>query len=232
MLDWRHIDTLLLDMDGTLLDLHFDNYFWCEYLPVEYARAHQLELEKAKQYLFQLMNETSGSIDWYCLDFWTEKLGLDIISLKKEIDHLIALRPEASEFLEAVHASDKKVYLITNAHHQALELKLEKTKISHYFDELISSHQYGYVKEQQEFWQLLRKDIDFDPARTLFIDDSQSVLDSAAKYGIGHILSISRPDSKQQPRTSSKYPMLHDFSDIMTDLKHENSSPDQATEKK
>ncbi len=217
-LNWQDIDTLLLDMDGTLLDLHFDNFFWLEYLPIEYARKNDMEPEQVKQYMLQLMAEAHGSIDWYCVDYWTEKLGIDIISLKREIDHLIAMRPAAVNFLETLHASDKKVYLITNAHHHTLELKLEKTRISHYFDELISSHQYGYIKEQQEFWIQLQKEIDFNPKRTLFIDDSMSVLDSAAKYGIRHILSISRPDSKKAIRTESKYPMLHDFSDIIAGL--------------
>jgi len=217
-INWQQIDTLLLDMDGTLLDLHFDNYFWREYLPLEYARQHNKQPEQVRDYLLKLMDDAQGSIDWYCLDFWTEKLGIDIISLKKEIDHLIELRPAAGAFLEAVHRSDKKVYMITNAHHHTLELKLEKTNISHYFDELISSHQYGYIKEQQDFWHTLQNEIGFDPKRTLFIDDSQAVLDSAAQYGIAHILSISTPDSKQLAREKGKYPMLHNFSDIMEGL--------------
>ena len=218
MLDWQNIDTLFLDLDGTLLDLHFDNYFWREYLPQEYARYHDQEPEQVREYLLQLMEQAEGSIDWYCLDYWTEKLGLDIISLKREIDHLIALRPEAGKFLEAVHSSNKDVYLITNAHHHTLELKLEKMQISYYFDELISSHQYGYIKEQQEFWQHLQQDINFDPKRTLFIDDSLAVLDSAAQFGIAHLLAISTPDTKQKPRAVGEYPMLHNFTDIMQDL--------------
>ncbi len=214
-LDWSSIDTVLLDMDGTLLDLHFDNYFWMTYLPKVYAKHYQKDLEETKTYLLQLMKNAEGSMDWYCVDFWTKKLGLDIISLKKEVDHLINLRPAVSHFLDAVHASNKEVYLITNAHHDVLELKLEKTKISHYFDGLFSSHQYGHIKERQDFWKMLIKDLPFDPKRTLFIDDSEAVLDSAAKYGIGHILSIGTPDSKQVRRAVSKYQMLHDFSDII-----------------
>lgn len=218
MLNWNDIDIVLLDMDGTLLDLHFDNYFWLEYLPLEYARCNGQEVEQVRDYLYKLMDEAYGSIDWYCLDFWTEKLDIDIVSLKREIDHLIALRPAAGEFLEAAHRSSKKVYMITNAHHKALELKLEKTKISHYFDELISSHQYGYIKEQQQFWHKLEQELNFDPKRTLFIDDSQSVLDSAAKFGIAHIYSIGQPDSKQPAHENSKYPMIDDFSDIIKGL--------------
>ena len=39
-LPWSDIDTVLLDMDGTLLDLHFDNHFWLEHLPQRYAELH------------------------------------------------------------------------------------------------------------------------------------------------------------------------------------------------
>ena len=124
----------------------------------------------------------------------------------------------ARDFLEAAHASDKKVYMITNAHHDALELKLEKAQISHYFDDLVSSHQFGHAKEAQEFWHALEDVLHFDPARTLFIDDSKAVLDSANKYGIGHLLYVSQPDMRRPARSESAYPMLHDFSDIMPGL--------------
>lgn len=30
---WQEVDTVLLDMDGTLLDLAFDNYFWQTLVP-------------------------------------------------------------------------------------------------------------------------------------------------------------------------------------------------------
>jgi len=213
--DWSQVDTLLLDMDGTLLDLHFDNHFWMDFLPTIYAEHYQMDLRDTRQHLQQLMKDAEGTMDWYCVDYWTNKLGLDIVSLKKEVDHLIALRPAVSDFLQNLHASKIKVHLITNAHHDVLELKLEKTKISHYFDELISSHAYGFIKEQQEFWHLLSANIEFDARRTLFIDDSEAVLDSAVEYGIGHVLSVAKPDSQQQRTKQSKYPMLRDFSDIM-----------------
>jgi len=213
--DWSNIDTLLLDMDGTLLDLHFDNHFWMDYLPTVYAKHYKQDLEQTKQTLWQFMKDAEGTMDWYCVDYWTQKLGLDIISLKKEVDNLIGLRPTVSQFLEQMHASHIKVHLITNAHHDVLDLKLEKTNISHYFDNLISSHAYGFVKEQQEFWHLLSDNIDFDAQRTLFIDDSEAVLDSAVKFGIAQVLSVKKPDSQQQRDKPSKYQMLSDFSDIM-----------------
>ena len=43
--DWENIETVLLDMDGTLLDLHFDNHFWLQHVPVCYAEKHGLSHE-------------------------------------------------------------------------------------------------------------------------------------------------------------------------------------------
>ena len=218
MINWANIDTVFLDMDGTLLDLHFDNFFWLEYLPKAYAEKESKTLAEVTPYLRLLMKKAEGTLDWYCLDYWTRLLEIDIVSLKREVDHLIAMRPLASEFLERLHASDKSVYLMTNAHHDTIELKLEKTSISHYFDDLVTSHQFGHAKESQEFWLRLENVLSFNRTRTLFIDDSKPVLESAKQYGIGHLLWVSRPDMKQPARIDHDFPMLHDFTDIMDEL--------------
>ncbi len=42
MIDWDNIDTVLLDMDGTLLDLGFDNWFWQPHVPEQYPPSRHL----------------------------------------------------------------------------------------------------------------------------------------------------------------------------------------------
>lgn len=218
MINWADIDAVFLDMDGTLLDLHFDNFFWLEYVPEAYAKKEGKTVEEVKPYLLMLMKKAEGTLDWYCLDYWTRLLEIDIVSLKREIDHLIEMRPQAQAFLEALHASDKRVYLMTNAHHDAIDLKVEKALSSHYFDDLVTSHQFGHAKESQAFWHCLEEALDYDPARTLFIDDSKHVLESARQYGIGHLLWVSRPDMRKPARHDDDFPMLHNFEDIMAGL--------------
>ena len=46
--DWESVDTVLLDMDGTILDLRFDNWFWLELIPRRYAAARGLEVADRK----------------------------------------------------------------------------------------------------------------------------------------------------------------------------------------
>ena len=218
-LPWPDIDTVLLDMDGTLLDLHFDNHFWLELLPQRYAELHGISRAMAELELAPLFNEHAGKLTWYCLDYWTRELNLPIREMKREIAELIALRPAADEFLAALREAGKRVVLITNAHRDSLSLKLEKVELAPWFDRLISSHDYGYPKEEPQFWHALRQDLDFDPARALFIDDSLPILRSARRFGIAHLLAVREPASRRAPRYTEEFAAVDDYLQLVDALR-------------
>jgi GMP/IMP 5'-nucleotidase len=215
MVDWHAIDTVLLDMDGTLLDLHFDNYFWLTYLPRRYAQHHSLCPEQATARLHAIFDEKQGTLDWYCLDFWSRELAVDIRALKEEIQHLIAERPHAVHFLSQLGIAGKPRILITNAHRSTLELKLSLTGIGAHLDTIISSHDFGHPKESPLFWAALEQAVSIKPERTLFIDDSLPVLLAAQQYGIGHLLAIDQPDSKQASRNTAPFQGITHFDEIL-----------------
>lgn len=213
--NWNEIDTVLLDMDGTLLDLYFDNHFWLEHLPLRYAQHHGTSEDQARAHLYTVFAAQRGSLNWYCVDYWSEQLQLDIAELKREVQHLIAIRPHVEEFLGRLHASPRQVWLVTNAHRKSLDLKLHRTGIGRWFDRVISSHDLRAPKEDQVFWQQLRCTHPFDPARSLLIDDTASVLASAHRFGIRHLLTLLQPDSRQARREQSEYPGILHFDEIM-----------------
>ena len=217
-LPWPTIDTVLLDMDGTLLDLHFDNHFWLEHLPQRYAEVHGLTREQADAHMLPLFREHAGQLNWYCTDFWTAQLNLPIRELKREVAHLISLRADADKFLVALRQAGKRVVLITNAHRDSLSLKLERIELAPYFDRLISSHDYGYPKEDQRFWAALQADFVFDPARSLFIDDSLPILRSAGHYGVAHLLAVREPDSRKGPKDTEEFPAVDDYRQLIDGL--------------
>lgn len=173
---WSEIDTVLLDMDGTLLDLHYDEHFWMQHLPQRYAELHGVSFAMAWLELKPLFENNAGTLNWYCLDFWSAELKLSVRDLKREIAHMIALRPDAETFLAAIKQAGKRVIMITNAHRDSLSLKMERIELAPYFERLISSHDYGFPKESQHFWDALKADTAFDPARSLFIDDTLPIL--------------------------------------------------------
>ncbi len=215
MINWQQIDTVMLDMDGTLLDLHFDNYFWLQHLPKRYADIHQQDEAQSRQQLTARFEKERGTLNWYCLDYWSEQLQLDIPALKLEIDHLIAIRPHVMDFLGQLQQSSKHVMLVTNAHRNSLKIKMDKTGISNLFDELVVSHDFRHPKEQREFWRQLKISHPFDPAKTLLIDDTFSVLQSAQQYGIKHLLTLLQPDSKLSKREHTEFPGILHFDEIM-----------------
>ncbi|WP_285350373.1 GMP/IMP nucleotidase [Pseudomonas sp. ME-P-057] len=217
-LPWRDIDTVLLDMDGTLLDLHFDNHFWLEHLPKRYAQVHGISLAMAQLELVPLFEKNAGTLNWYCTDFWSAELNLPVKDLKVEIAHLIALRPDAETFLAAIKQAGKRVIMITNAHRDSLSLKMERLELAPYFERLISSHDYGYPKEHPQFWDALQADIEFDPARSLFIDDTLPILRSAGRYGIGYLLAVSEPDSRKGPKDTEEFEAVEDYRTLIQGL--------------
>jgi len=215
MIDWQEIDTVLLDMDGTLLDLNFDNHFWKEFVPLKFAQLHGMDLNSAKLQLEPQFKSMEGQLEWYCLDYWTEVLQLDIVSLKRELSELIAVLPYVTDFLEKLQQSSKQVLLVTNAHRDSLDLKMGKTCLQPFFDDIVSSHDLGFPKEHAGFWPLLQQCQVFDKEHTLMVDDSLAVLNSAQLFGIGYLISVSKPDSQQPKKQITEFRSIEDFRELM-----------------
>lgn len=214
MVDWDQIDTVLLDMDGTLLDLHFDNYFWLEHIPQRYAEKHNLPPQEAFEKLWQQFKQHEGSLNWYCLDFWSEALQLDIPKLKQEIRHKIRFRPQVKGFLQQLRVHNKRALIVTNAHQDSISLKLQSTGLDRWVEQILCSHDLECPKEDPEFWHKLQQQEPFARESTLLIDDSLPVLRAAREYGIRHLLTILQPDSQQPKREVQEFTGIEDFDDI------------------
>ncbi|HQN41610.1 MAG TPA: haloacid dehalogenase, partial [Pseudomonadales bacterium] len=90
--------------------------------------------------------------------------------------------------------------------------KLLHTRLDQHLDALYSAHDFGQPKEQPTLWQSLQQVTPFDPARTLLIDDNESVLRSTQQFSIRHLITIAQPDSQQPPRDGLAFPAIEQFS--------------------
>ncbi|MBE7216754.1 GMP/IMP nucleotidase [Shewanella benthica] len=218
MFPWNEIDTVLLDMDGTLLDLHFDNHFWLSLVPAELSRQRGLNSQAAQALVESSYDKVFGTLDWYCLDYWESELGLDIIGLHKTLVDRIQLRQDSMPFLSALGAQKKSRILVTNAHPKSLALKLEHTELAAGLDHMLSSHETGYPKEHPHFWQHLFLQFQLDPRRCLFIDDNEDILQAAKDAGVGYQLGITNPDSQKPNKVFSDFPAIGDYHLLLDDL--------------
>ena len=215
MIDWKNIDTVLLDMDGTLLDLNFDNYFWREYVPQRYAELKGLSTEAAFDYILPRYAAVSGTLQWYSTTYWSETLDIDVVALKHEVRHLVRELPYCHEFLDGLKAAGKDIVMVTNAHHDSLNMKMDKTGLAPKFERLITVHEFALPKEDIACWDEVKRIHPFDNQRTLLVDDNLEVLKSAERYGIAHLLSIFQPDSKAPKKDVEHFKAIHDFAEIL-----------------
>jgi len=215
MIDWNPITSVFLDMDGTLLDLHFDNYFWLEVVPQCYSQKNGCDQARAKQEIYERYRAVKGTLQWYCVDYWAAELQLDIAGLKAQLAHLICVHPHVLEFLAGLRTHGKRLVLVTNAHQKSVNIKLATTNLAQHFDRIIISHELGEPKESERFWSLLSQYEPHDPAATLLIDDNLAVLRAAGASGIAHLLTIKRPDSHGHEIDSGEFKAIDHFNQIM-----------------
>jgi len=212
---WKDIDTVLLDMDGTLLDKYFDDYFWEHFVPEVFAVANNLTVEQARGVLLDRYKKVESTLQWTDLDYWSEQLGLDIPELKCRIDHLIQVHPYVIDFLVYINTLGKKVHLVTNAHSKTLAIKLRKTSIGPYFSRIVCAEEVGEAKEQPIFWEKLEEMLGFDKKRTLLAEDTARVLHSARQYGMAQLIFVARPSSQKPVSYSPDYPSITYFNELI-----------------
>jgi len=206
---------ILLDMDGTLLDKYFDDFFWEHLVPEKYAVRHRITFGKAKEELMKKYKAHEGTLNWTDLDFWSRDLNLDIPAMKEQIKHLIEVHPHVEDFLKLMKQMKKKVALVTNAHYKSIDLKFRKTQIGKYFDFVLSSFDAGAPKETLKFWSVAEERIAFDRQKTLFIDDTEEILRTAKQFGIQYILYKARANSKLEPAASNEFMHIIDFDELI-----------------
>jgi FMN phosphatase YigB (HAD superfamily) len=213
--DWSHIDDVLLDMDGTLLDRHFDNFFFEEELPRRYATLHGLSFEEARHRLMAMYRSVEGELAWTDLDYWTKQVGIDVVAMHKELNHMIGFLSGAEEFLCFLRKLGKRVTIVTNAHEAGVSVKVAKTGLDRYVDRIVDAFEVGYLKMRPEYWPNCQRLLNFDPARSLFMDDDEGCLMAAKAFGVAYLVHSAKSSSKLPPAPLPQFLSITGFSRLM-----------------
>ena len=215
LVDWDRVHDVLLDMDGTLLDRHFDNFFFEEELPRRYAVKQGLQFDASRERLMAMYRSVEGELAWTDLDYWTGRVGIDVVGMHRELQHMIGFLPGAQQFLEAVRAKGKRIVVLTNAHHTGVAVKSAKTGLDRYVDRIVDAFEVGYLKMRTEYCPACRRLVGFAPSRSLYVDDDESCLDAASRYGIAAIVHSAKSSSQLPPERSSNFPSVEHLSALL-----------------
>jgi putative hydrolase of the HAD superfamily len=214
-MDWTAIETVLLDMDGTLLDKAFDDHFYLEALPQRYAAASGMTVDAARERLITLYRAVEGQLHWTDLDYWTCKLELDVPAIKDSLRYRIAPHPDSLDFLGFLRARKIPAHLVTNAHPKTLAIKMEKTGLDAHLARMVTAFDVGCLKSEVAYWVKSEALLGFDPATTLYVDDDETALASAERHGIRHLYHRSLSSSALPPQASAKYRSIESFHALM-----------------
>ena len=214
--DWDDIDDVLLDMDGTLLDRHFDNFFFEEELPRRYAALHGLQLEESRDRLMAMYRSVEGELAWTDLHYWTKQVGIDVVALHRELDHMIGFLSGAEEFLRHLHQLGKRVTIVTNAHASGVAIKVAKTGLDRHVDRIVNAFEVGYLKMRPEYWPSCQRLLRFDPSRSLFMDDDENCLTAAKEFGVAHLVHSAKSSSQLPPAPLTQFVSVTGFSPLFS----------------
>jgi putative hydrolase of the HAD superfamily len=212
---WDQIDDVLLDMDGTLLDRHFDNFFFEEELPRRYAVLQGLSFEESRERLMAMYRSVEGELAWTDLHYWTDRVGIDVVAMHKELNHMIGFLPGAEEFLRQLRQRGKRVTVITNAHQIGVAVKAAKTGLDQHVDRIVDAFEVGYLKMRPEYWPSCQQLVGFEPKRSLYVDDDESCLDAAKRFGIVEIIHSAKSSSQLPPAFSTSFASVEELSLLM-----------------
>lgn len=218
--DWTKVNHVLLDMDGTLLDLAFDNDFWGHQIHAHYAALNNVSYEEVVARFEPIFRSVEGSLKWYSTDHWSEQYGFDIIALSQQFKTQIRWLDHAKQFLIDLRDRSIRTTILTNAHPNIVELKHSVTGIRDFVDDVISSHQVGYAKEHPLFWEGAfamtgLSGADIAEGRALFFDDSLPVLNAAITAGIHYSVMICAPDSTRPTKMPNTRYAVTSFADML-----------------
>lgn len=216
-INWNDVDDVLLDMDGTLLDRHFDNVFFEVELPRRYALREGLSFEESRNRLMAMYRSVEGELAWTDLDYWTQRVGIDIVAMHKELDHMIDYLPEAIFFLSTLKELNKRVTVLTNAHRAGVLIKTAKTGLDRRVNRIVDAFEVGYLKMRPEYWPICQQLVGFLPERSVYVDDDESCLSAAKQFGIVQVIHSAKSSSGLPADFSSTFPSVESLTILLNE---------------
>ena len=181
---------ILSDLDGVILDQHYDRKFWQSWLPEHVANQTNQSIEKIQIEIQLKIDGQKGTLNWYDLNYWDDLLDVDCMEIIKEQEEKPSFLEGSLEALQELSTLKNPKHILTNGDPRLQEYKAEARNFLQFFDSIFYSMHAGYPKEKKEFWTLARHNLNLDFEDSIFIDDDFKVVTIAVKAGVKRVIWI------------------------------------------
>ena len=179
-----------LDLDGTIVNRDYVDYFWLELVPTLYSERHGLNLEDAKREVQRQYDEIGPKdLRWYNPEYWFQRFGLDSGMLSwalEEAGRFVKPYRDALEFIEAVKG-EVQLVLSTSASCEFIKLVFARVpELEQAFAHVFSStSDFSLPGKPPEFYKAILKQLGAEPSEIIHAGD-----DEEADYRIPASLGI------------------------------------------
>ena len=164
-------------------------------VPAEIAKMNGIKINEAKKEVINIGRKLEGTMPWYKLSYWEDIFKVDLIKPAIKKSSYISFLPGAENTLKNLRKLNIEIFLLTNCDSRLLSVKSNAVPFLKYADEVQSSTDLGFIKEDKDYWNVVFNKFSIDPSRSIFLDDNKSIVKMAKYCGIESAYHVLEPTS-------------------------------------
>lgn len=180
------------DLDGTLVDMNFDDIIWQKEIPSSFAKKNNVSFEEARKIVFSEYYKAlfiEKTRRWTDVEFWFERFDLGSVEdMLREAEKHVIIYEDTLEILKYLKEKYKLI-IISNAHLKFIDVKLRREGLRDYFDKIISAPEELGMNKNKSIFLTVADLLGVKPSEMVHVGDSiQSDFDAATIAGLNAIL--------------------------------------------
>lgn len=180
------IKVVSLDLQGTLSDSKFSNYFWINLLPQKYSEKYGYTLETSKKILkeeFKIIGKYN--ILYYDDKYWSKRLGFNTLNELDKFEIRPRINSKLDDFIQAIKLPKIIISTTTN---DFIKYEL-KEKITDFYKVYSCVDYFDVGGKTRSVFLKVCKELSILPEEMLHIGDSRIMdYENARKAGVNAIL--------------------------------------------
>ncbi len=171
MIEKKELKIISFDVDGTLVDLEYNDLIWFKEIPELVAKKKKISFERSLKYVYEEYTKLGEhNLNWYDINYWVTYFGLKVSPKKilEKYESQVKIFPEIIPLLEEL----KKNFILIVITAMPREFLIPKMKkLEKYFKFSFSALSDFKELKNSEIYSKISKALNVHPKQILHIGD-------------------------------------------------------------